>query len=670
MATVMTDFVRQMDSAVGPSQELFSQTWQALRGMLRAEMQRRSNWQGPPSYLGILGHPSWTAREGTDALDELVSECFEFIFIRRRKSLRDHARHRISVDGLITLGVRHFLLYNQRRHDPLGFRVFEVLREALRLGIDQGDLEVIAGDPRIRNDTWLMLPGASTGLDHVPAADPEELATRWSREYLEELVGASREDLRRLKHSLVQEIIEWLGDGSARVRFGDLAAPLKTQCRQAWAGRFLDTSWGRQSEPPRVVDESFTALARCVRHRIQNVETRPKTRTYLRRLWGFLETFADRNPKGHANGLESLPSSRRLGDLLDIPRARVPELLKSLGGQLQACTRESGNPGRPYTAAERARPSLQNRTFARLQESLEAQSAQDPSGPHGTDAAPRLGDIVAFESSVDGVFWRAGEIQAEGRRFTAVDRFPFVGPDDTVLSAPGTAVDPDDGWVVRSQVELLLPSTLPEWRLVDRPSTSDEPTAGGEVSREGMQRVAADWIEYVDWMERGPRRAATLVNRQIPRRRSGRRSSTWLALAAVLTVALLGFGLERARLESRLDQLSRPILGLPYAEIMFDPNRRGDQPLQLAPDTTHVQIGLVLRRIPDHSLYAIRLVNGDGEILYQSPDLAGRLSYSLTFPIATLSGEGLRFQLFGFEEGGRPELLDEQKVTIRWSTES
>lgn len=670
MATVMTEFVRQMETTAGPSQELFLHTWQALRGVLRVEMKRRSNWQGPPNYLGILGYSSWTAQDGTDALDELVSECFDFVFIRRRKSLQDQARHKVTVDGLIILGVRHFLLYNQRRHDPLGFRVFKVLRESLRHAVEQGHLQVLAGDPRIRNDTWLVLPDTATALEDVPAVDPEELAGRWARDHLESLVDASRDELRRLKQSLSHELAVWLGEEPSRVRFGDLARPLKTQCRQAWAGRFLDTRWGRESEGPASIDEPFTTLAHCVRRQIQDLDEKPKTRAYLRRLWGFLEGFADPLPESGADDLETLPSSRRLADLLDIPRARVPGLLESLGGQLQACRSEVGSPGGPYIAAERARLTPQNQAFARLQTILEKDAAQplrDTSELTVGDKVPRLGDIVSFEGSMDGVFWLAGEVQSSGRRLTAVDRFPFVGPQDKVLPAFEGSLDPDDGWVVRTDVEMVLPASLPTWSLVDRPEASTvKPTESS--SEDGLQRVEDNWMEYADWLERGPRRAAGLLQAQSTRQRRGGRPSAWLALAAVLTVALLGFGLEMERLGRQVDELSSPILGLPYAEILFDPKRRGDQPLDLSPDVTHVQIGLVLRRIPDYPLYRIQLVDSGGESLYQSPDLAGRLSYSLTFPLTTLRREGLRFQLFGIDEGGEAQLLDEQDVKIRWDT--
>jgi hypothetical protein len=123
----------------------FEEVWTGLRRLLVSELKRRSLWSLPPACLGIYGCTTWADPE---AVEELVADCFVFIFVERFRSLKAQLRYKPNVEGLIVRNVRNFLHETQRRHDPVGYRVFTVLRSAVRDALSAGELQVIAGSPR------------------------------------------------------------------------------------------------------------------------------------------------------------------------------------------------------------------------------------------------------------------------------------------------------------------------------------------------------------------------------------------------------------------------------------------------------------------------------------------------------------------------------------------
>ena len=200
----------------------------------------RSAWQSSPSFLGILGHRHWVeGGDGSDALDELTGDCFEFIFVRRHESLKRQAERKPTIDGVVYLAVRHFLLEAQKNHDPMGFRVFEILRDVVGLAVEGEQLWVILGDPKIRNETHLAQT-PKTPPEAVRGVDLSELVGRWSSEHLDGLVNASHGALKELLQTLVGELVAFLNPTRPGFRFGDVAGPLKRQARWSWAARFAN----------------------------------------------------------------------------------------------------------------------------------------------------------------------------------------------------------------------------------------------------------------------------------------------------------------------------------------------------------------------------------------------------------------------------------------------
>ncbi|MDP9120328.1 MAG: hypothetical protein M3O15_03010, partial [Acidobacteriota bacterium] len=185
---VFTGFLRHLEGPAAPGElDGFEEVWDALRQLLVSELKRRGLSTLPPAFLGIYGYAAWA--DG-DALEELVADCFLFVFGERLRSLKAHLHFMPNVEGLIVRSVRNFLHETQKRHDPVGFRVFTVLRNAVRAAVAGGVLHVVAGSPEIRRCTVLaFLAGSSPAA----AARPEELdrgARAWNDDLLPDLIPA------------------------------------------------------------------------------------------------------------------------------------------------------------------------------------------------------------------------------------------------------------------------------------------------------------------------------------------------------------------------------------------------------------------------------------------------------------------------------------------------
>ena len=142
-----TDFVRCLEPGEQPRSELFEDLLQRLRGVVVMQLKRRSLWHLRPRCLGIFGFSSW---QDPGAVEELVAACYCFVFVERVGSLRIQASVRSNIDGLVFRSISNFFYDLQKKHDPLGFRLFSVLQLAVRQCCDDGRLYVWLGDARYR----------------------------------------------------------------------------------------------------------------------------------------------------------------------------------------------------------------------------------------------------------------------------------------------------------------------------------------------------------------------------------------------------------------------------------------------------------------------------------------------------------------------------------------
>ncbi|HEY4575130.1 MAG TPA: hypothetical protein VIJ26_14225 [Thermoanaerobaculia bacterium] len=346
--------------------------WSALRAALRGELRQRGLWESPPAYLGIYGWDTWEApgETGLGALEELLFECYSYIFVQRLRGLQAQLAVKPNIDGLVFLNIRHFLHERQREHDPLGSQVFEVLRSAVRMAIAEGTLHVLSGDEGVRNDTVLgFAPGARS-----PVASREEIAAlvpSWNDDLLPDLVTLRGQRQEEVVRRLRERLPDLRREGFAAFSFRDLIGPLKADVRKRWVA-ILDQSQGeavpqddgeegrsrvRVVSPDQRVEERqlFRWLVDCVLTGLKHLDTGEKTREYLVTLWQFVRLQASEGeglaaPDSRLGQLlreaddEERLSMRRLAEQLRIPRERLPGLYEILRSLLERC--RAANTGR------------------------------------------------------------------------------------------------------------------------------------------------------------------------------------------------------------------------------------------------------------------------------------------------------------------------------------
>ncbi len=348
---VFTEYVRSLAEGEPPTPEDFDALLEKLRAALVHEMKRRFLWRAPPSYLGIYGGSHWT--DG-DLFEELLLDCYQFIFIRRLPGLKKQLLVKADIDGLVFLNIRNFLHDAQKRHDPLGFRIFELLQAAVLGLLEAGQLHVLAGDSRVRNDTVL----GSTIWGNPQAAHGIDLRSHvalWNNELLPDLITAwNKEDVQARLKSLIAKLP---GEGVEVFCFRDLIEPMKNDVRARWqaiqltsegeggvlreAGEEL-ASTVRWVRPDHSFEEreSFQELLVHVADGIERLETREKTKEYLRRMWLFLRNWAAESEVRSFTESDAAaswelgdrpPSDKRLAEVLQIPRGRIPGLKATLG---------------------------------------------------------------------------------------------------------------------------------------------------------------------------------------------------------------------------------------------------------------------------------------------------------------------------------------------------
>lgn len=353
MPSVFTAFIRGLQGERTPDADLFHDAWHGLRAALVNEMKKRGLWQSPPCYLGVCGWESWDfevpqgpgAPCAQGALGELVADCYAFIFVDRQQSLKRHLQDKSDVDGLVLLNIRHFLHERQKAHDPLGFRIFELLQNAVEDALSSGALHVLAGDKKIRNDTLLGFHPAAP-LQPTPG-DWEQIVLRWNDELMPALVTARTRQQTVVVRQLRERLLSLPQRGIEAFRFKDLLDPLKKDVRERWAALLGEEEKGSAAPSSDAVQvpepalpgngvesqQSFEDLTVHVSTAIDRMEADPRTRAQLTTLWQYLwqqhgegvEEAGRGEPDRKRTG-KFLPSYRELGQRLNISRERLPVL--------------------------------------------------------------------------------------------------------------------------------------------------------------------------------------------------------------------------------------------------------------------------------------------------------------------------------------------------------
>jgi hypothetical protein len=363
MSTSFTEILRSLDDS--DEDRAVERLLARLRETLVAELRRRGLWETSPSLLGVIGSPRWDE----EALDELAEECYLFNLARLR-SLRAQLRVKTNVDGFAVLNVRHFVFERQRAHDPLGYRLYEVLAGAVERLLAAGRLHLLSGGPKVRNETLLgFTPG--TGARLASAEELARAASAWNDELLERLLAPAGGDRSPGAERVAQRLAELPQRGIAAFRFGDLLEPWKRDARARWASRADEAGagWAREDGgddavlrlvrtvlPDTSVEdrESFSRLVSCVAARLRAGE-HDGVAGELWAVWSFLARQA--SDPAH----DGPPSQRTVAAATGVPRQRLPALYAELGRIVDGCRaasrgREGVNERGAEVAPEETRP--------------------------------------------------------------------------------------------------------------------------------------------------------------------------------------------------------------------------------------------------------------------------------------------------------------------------
>ena len=350
---IFSDYVLRLGSGGEPPDDAsFKAVREELRTVIVGVLHRRGLWRAPPSHLGLVGS-DWS--EG--GLDELVTEAYTFIFLRRITGLRNQQRLKGDIRPLVWLNVGHLLTELQRKADPLGYRVFGRLRDAIRSMLDQGRVFALGLDAkdRIRNDTVISFREGLAPL--TPARELEEPVRRWNDVLLPKLVTAEGHAVPKVVRHLAEKVLTLAGDGVAAFCFGDLITLLKADVRGRWRGIWEgtlgDTSWedGDADAPGQLVGvvqaeeepdwgRRLVLIQDCVTQAIDALT--PKSRRDLWALWRLVR--ATRVIPGETG---PLPALTEIGELLKLSRDRVRQLFVRLEPIVRKCLETAGRRGAP-----------------------------------------------------------------------------------------------------------------------------------------------------------------------------------------------------------------------------------------------------------------------------------------------------------------------------------
>ena len=429
-----SELLRQLasgDRLVDDDPERFKQLLDSLRRALLYEMRRRGLLWAPPRYLGVLGS-SWQEPE---AFDELMSGAYEFVFARRLKGLLDNLDVSGSVDGMVFFYIGKFLLEAQRGSDPLGFRLYDFVQQALQHLLESRRLFHIEGDARIRTGTVLgFSPWLSADLC-CPAEELAERVTLWGDELLPDLVTSHHHG--PVVERLVEAVADLSTDGVELFRFEDLFEPLKGDMRRRWS-TIVEEGLEGVGTPEETYEarRRFQDLLRCTAEGLESLKTTHKTREYLETLWHFYRHWVVESDTSRGS-MDDLPPDTRLGELLSIPRNRLPDLRERLGTVVKGCQR-------PGFEGEGAKPRDPAKHWGELRARTRDAVARwraDRAAKNLMEGPLEPGDLVVLPRlDVPPVEWLVlGGQRGDRRPVVPVDTLPFRGRHDLILEGDSIA---------------------------------------------------------------------------------------------------------------------------------------------------------------------------------------------------------------------------------------
>lgn len=346
---VFSDYVALLGRGGEPDLSAYEAVREELRGVLVREMHRRGLWNVPPAFLGCTG-----VRWSDGSLDDLVTDAYTFVFVERLSGLVDQQRVKENIRPMVVLNMRHFLTRLQKRADPLGYRLFGRLRDAVAIGRDGGRLSVLNDGTRLKNGSVVAFEAPPVSL--TSRGDLTETVRRWNDDLLPDLVTAEGPAVPKVVERLAEHVLALADDGVAAFRFGDLIGELKGDVRRRWQAVWeaslgeLETEYEDDGTPRPAPfirpdeqpdwPERLLLIQDCVETAIED-ERAPKGRRDLRSLWVWIRT-----ERLDAGEYGALPKLTELGRQLKLTRDRVRQLFEWLRPMVEACLETAGRIGR------------------------------------------------------------------------------------------------------------------------------------------------------------------------------------------------------------------------------------------------------------------------------------------------------------------------------------
>jgi hypothetical protein len=171
MSTPITQHVRSLK--LSPLPDPGPDFWREFRALVCGEWRRQHLGHCPPSFLGYHGFSSWA-----DAWEDLVTDCYVAAILDPAEELRACLVRAAdaSVDALVRLHVRWFLMRRRAACDPVGTAVYRRLCRCLHQFLETG--EVTAGglrDPRSFTRAAILRPAAPETDSVLSRGEVEQL---------------------------------------------------------------------------------------------------------------------------------------------------------------------------------------------------------------------------------------------------------------------------------------------------------------------------------------------------------------------------------------------------------------------------------------------------------------------------------------------------------------
>lgn len=382
---VFTEHLRTLAAGREADAAEVARVLDAIGRLLRRQMRWRGIWNLPPERLGVIGYRNWSE---PGALEELRVDAYQEAILGRFRGLRAQLAVKPQVEGLVATNVKWFLRDLQRRGDPLGYRAWEVVYNAVERAIEGGTFLVVAGGPALDLSTLLATtPQAAVRLAVDAAAEDEaddewdeaadepagetaesrsavlaERAASWNDALLPELVTAGGRGLEAVIERLAALFPELAAAGVESFRLRELVSAVREDLRPRWLARLGEADepvapgevrragpdeppisvvglGPRPVDPERVVAgrEAAARLLRCIEDGVEALAAGGASESEAPAVW--------RAERSAALEGEDAPSDRALARLLDIPRQRVAGLRKAVERVKQDCRRRLGLAG-------------------------------------------------------------------------------------------------------------------------------------------------------------------------------------------------------------------------------------------------------------------------------------------------------------------------------------